>query len=154
MPDASAIAVDDPEALEREIDRLGAGRVAAFFCEPVIGAGGVIPPPPGYIEAVAEICARTGVLFVADCVICGFGRLGTWLGIDRWPVQPDLVTLAKGITNGALPLGALLVAEHVAAPFFTGSAGAPMLRHGVTFAGPRPAAPRRSRPSISTSATR
>ena len=85
---SSAIADDDPEALEREIDRLGAGRVAAFFCEPVIGAGGVIPPPPGYIEAVAEICARTGVLFVADCVICGFGRLGTWLGMIAGRCSP------------------------------------------------------------------
>ena len=135
LPDVSAVADDDPEALEAEIARLGAERVAAFYCEPVIGAGGVILPAPGYIEAVAEICARTGVLFVADCVVCGFGRLGTWLGIDRWPVQPDLIAVAKGITGGALPLGALLVAERVAAPFFPGRAGAPMLRHGATFAG-------------------
>ena len=135
LPDVSAVADDDPEALEAEIARLGSERVAAFYCEPVIGAGGVILPAPGYIEAVAEICARTGVLFVADCVVCGFGRLGTWLGIDRWPVQPDLIAVAKGITGGALPLGALLVAEPVAAPFFPGRAGAPMLRHGATFAG-------------------
>ena len=135
LPDVSAVADDDPEALEAEIAHLGPERVAAFYCEPVIGAGGVILPAPGYIEAVAEICARTGVLFVADCVVCGFGRLGTWLGIDRWPVQPDLIAVAKGITGGALPLGALLVAERVAAPFFPGRAGAPMLRHGATFAG-------------------
>jgi adenosylmethionine-8-amino-7-oxononanoate aminotransferase len=135
LPDVSSVAHDDPDALQAEIDRYGSGRVAAFFCEPVIGAGGVIPPPEGYIEAVAEICARSGVLFVADCVICGFGRLGTWLGIDRWPVEPDLVTLAKGVTSGALPLGALIASERVAAPFFTGSPGAPILRHGATYAG-------------------
>ena len=135
MPDVSAVADDDPEALEAEIAGLGADRVAAFYCEPVIGAGGVILPAPGYIEAVAEICASTGVLFVADCVVCGFGRLGTWLGIDRWPVQPDLIAVAKGITGGALPLGALLVAEQVGGALLTGRAGAPMLRHGATFAG-------------------
>jgi adenosylmethionine-8-amino-7-oxononanoate aminotransferase len=75
------------------------------------------------------------VLFIADCVICGFGRLGTWLGIDRWPVEPDLITLAKGITGGTLPLGAVIVAPQVAAPFFTGAPGAPVLRHGATYAG-------------------
>ncbi|HEU4973614.1 MAG TPA: aspartate aminotransferase family protein [Baekduia sp.] len=135
VPDASHVPFDDAQALEAEIQRVGPDRVAAFFCEPVIGAGGVLPPPEGYVEAVAEICRRHGVLFVADCVICGFGRLGTWLGIDRWPVRPDLVTLAKGITGGALPLGALLVAPHVAEPFFPGAPGAPVLRHGATYAG-------------------
>ena len=135
LTDTSVIAHDDAQALEAEILRVGPARVAAFFCEPVIGAGGVQLPPDGYVEAVAEICRRHGVLFVADCVICGFGRLGTWLGIDRWPVRPDLITLAKGISNGALPLGALIVAPHVAEPFFTGAPGAPVLRHGATYAG-------------------
>jgi putrescine aminotransferase len=135
VPDVSTIAHDDAEALEREIRRVGPERVAAFFCEPVIGAGGVRLPSPGYVERVAEICRAHGVLFVADCVICGFGRLGTWFGIDRWPVQPDLVTLAKGITGGTLPLGALLVAPHVAEPFFTSGPGAPVFRHGATYAG-------------------
>jgi adenosylmethionine-8-amino-7-oxononanoate aminotransferase len=135
VSETSTIAHDDAEALEHEIQRLGPKRVAAFFCEPVIGAGGVRLPPPGYVERVAEICRAHGVLFVADCVICGFGRLGTWFGIDRWPVQPDLVTLAKGITGGALPLGALLIAPHVAEPFFTGQPGAPVFRHGATYAG-------------------
>jgi putrescine aminotransferase len=135
VPHASVVAWDDPDALEAEIIRLGATNVAAFFCEPVIGAGGVLLPPDGYIEAVADICHRHGVLFVADCVICGFGRLGTWLGIDRWPVRPDLVTLAKGVTGGVLPLGAVLVAPDVAQPFFTGQPGAPVFRHGATYAG-------------------
>ncbi len=131
----SVVDHEDPEALRAEIDRIGAARTAAFFCEPVIGAGGVRPPEPGYLEAVAEICRDAGVLFVADCVICGFGRLGTWLGIDRWPIEPDMVTLAKGLTSGTFPLGALLVSADVAAPFFTGSPGAPVLRHGATYAG-------------------
>lgn len=135
VPDASVIDHDSPEALEREILRLGAGRVAAFVCEPVIGAGGVYPPADGYLERVAGICRAHGVLFVADCVIAGFGRLGTWFGIDRWPVQPDLITLAKGITGGTQPLGAVVAAPQVAAPFFAGAPGAPVLRHGATYAG-------------------
>lgn len=132
---ASSVPHDDAAALEAEIVRVGPDRVAAFFCEPVIGAGGVHLPPDGYLETVAEICARQGVLFVADCVICAFGRLGTWLGIDRWPVTPDMVTIAKGVTSGTLPLGAVLVTAEVAAPFFPGQAGAPVLRHGPTYAG-------------------
>jgi putrescine aminotransferase len=135
VPDSSTVAFDDPDALAHELRRVGPERVAAFFCEPVIGAGGVHLPPDGYVEAVAELCDRHGVLFVADCVIAGFGRLGTWLGIDRWDVRPDIVTLAKGVTGGTLPLGATLVAEHVAAPFFTGVSGAPVLRHGATYSG-------------------
>jgi len=131
----SSVPYDDAGALEAEIERVGPGRVAAFFCEPVIGAGGVLHPPDGYIEEVAEICRRHGVLFVADCVIGAFGRLGTWLGIDRWPVRPDLITLAKGLSNGAQPIGALIAASHVAEPFFGEGPGAPMLRHGPTYAG-------------------
>jgi adenosylmethionine-8-amino-7-oxononanoate aminotransferase len=133
--DVSVVPNDRVEALEAEIVRLGADRVAAFFCEPVIGAGGVIPPMPGYLEGVAEVCRRHGVLFVADCVICAFGRLGTWLGIDRWGVAPDMVTLAKGLTAGYQPLGALLVSPRIADPFFAEEAGAPVLRHGPTYAG-------------------
>jgi putrescine aminotransferase len=131
----SRVPHDSVEALEAEIARLGPDRVAAFFCEPVIGAGGVRLPPDGYLEAVADVCERNGVLLVADCVICAFGRLGTWLGIDRWAIEPDLVVLAKGIAGGTLPLGALLVAPHVAEPFFTGEPGAPVLRHGQTYSG-------------------
>ncbi len=135
IADASSVPHDDAEALEAEIQRLGAERVAAFFCEPVIGAGGVHLPPDGYIESAAEICRRHGVLFVADCVICGFGRLGTWYGIDRWPVRPDLIVVAKGLSGGTMPVGALIVAPHVAEPFFTGRPEAPVLRHGPTYAG-------------------
>jgi putrescine aminotransferase len=136
VPGVSRVPHDSVDALVTEIERVGPERVAAFVCEPVIAAGGVRLPPDGYVEGVADVCARYGVLFVADCVVNAFGRLGTWLGIDRWPdARPDLVVLAKGITGGTLPLGALLVAPHVAAPWFTGEAGAPVLRHGPTYAG-------------------
>ncbi|SFW67179.1 aspartate aminotransferase family protein [Amycolatopsis australiensis] len=134
-PEFSHVPYDSAAALEAEIARVGASRVAAFFCEPVIGAGGVLLPPEGYLEEVAAICRRHEVLFVADCVIAAWGRLGTWFGIDRWAVEPDLITTAKGITGGTIPLGALIVAPKVAEPFFTGKPGAPVFRHGATYAG-------------------
>lgn len=134
-PEFSHVAYDSAATLEAEIARVGADRVAAFFCEPVIGAGGVLLPPEGYLEEVAEICRRHDVLFVADCVIAAWGRLGTWFGIDRWAVRPDMITTAKGITGGTIPLGALIAAPRVAEPFFTGKPGAPVFRHGATYAG-------------------
>jgi putrescine---pyruvate transaminase len=131
----STVQFDSLQALEAEILRVGPDRVAAFFCEPVIGAGGVHPPPEGYIEGVADLCAEHGVLLVIDSVICGFGRLGTWFGIERWEdVKPDLITFAKGVTSGYLPLGGVVVSGEVAAPFFE-APGGPMLRHGATYAG-------------------
>jgi len=135
IPHTSAVAFDSLPALEAEIERVGPDRVAAFFCEPVIGAGGVHHPPEGYIEGVADLCAEHGILFVVDSVICGFGRLGTWFGIERWEdVRPDMITFAKGVTSGYLPLGGVVVSDGVAGPFFE-AAGGPMLRHGATYAG-------------------
>jgi adenosylmethionine-8-amino-7-oxononanoate aminotransferase len=123
---------DSLEAMQVEIDRVGAERVAAVFAEPVIGAGGVYPPLPGYLEGLAALCERTGVLLIIDSVICGFGRLGTWFGIERWGVQPAMITFAKGVTSGYLPLGGVLVSEPVAEPFWRASGG-PVLRHGPTY---------------------
>jgi putrescine---pyruvate transaminase len=135
VPGTSSVEFDSLPALEAEIQRIGPDRVAAFFCEPVIGAGGVYPPPEGYIQGVADLCAEHGILFVVDSVICGFGRLGTWFGIERWDdVTPDLITFAKGVTCGYLPLGGVIVAGAVAEPFFA-EPGGPMLRHGATYAG-------------------
>jgi putrescine---pyruvate transaminase len=131
-PDVSVVAYDSVDALEAEIDRVGVGRVAAVFVEPVIGAGGVLLPPPGYIESVAGLCARTGVLFVCDSVIAGFGRLGSWFGIERFGVRPDLLTFAKGVTSGYLPLGGVVVSAKVAAPFWEDGE---WFRHGPTYSG-------------------
>jgi adenosylmethionine-8-amino-7-oxononanoate aminotransferase len=124
---------DSVEALEEEIRKLGPERIAAIFVEPVIGAGGVYPPMPGYIEGVAALCERTGILLVIDSVICGFGRLGSWYGIERWGVKPAMITFAKGVTSGYLPLGGLIVSEQLAEPFFR-EPGGPILRHGATYA--------------------
>ena len=134
VPSTSQVQWDSPEALRAEIERVGAERVAAFFAEPVIGAGGVYPPPAGYIEEVAAICRDAGVLFVCDSVICGFGRLGTWFGFERFGVEPDLVTFAKGVTSGYLPLGGVVVSGTVAEPFWA-EPGRIMVRHGQTYSG-------------------
>jgi putrescine---pyruvate transaminase len=132
-PATSSVPHDDVAALAAAFERMGPENIAAFFCEPVIGAGGVFPPPPGYIEACAALCQEAGVLFIADCVICGFGRLGSWWGVERFGIEPDMITFAKGVTSGYLPLGGVAVSGRVAAPFWEGD-GAPIFRHGATYA--------------------
>lgn len=131
--DVVRVAWDSAEALRNAISQATPERVAAFFCEPVIGAGGVLAPPEGYLAAVREICRETGVLFVADEVITGFGRLGDWFASGRFGLEPDLITCAKGITSGYLPAGAVIAAPWVAEPFWREGAG--MWRHGYTYAG-------------------
>jgi putrescine---pyruvate transaminase len=133
MEGAASVAWDSADALEALIDQAGPGRVAAFFCEPVIGAGGVFHAPPGYLAKVRDICRQTGVLFVADEVVTGFGRVGSWFASERFGLDPDLIVCAKGITSGYLPLGALIASGRVAEPFFDGTAG--MWRHGYTYSG-------------------
>ncbi len=124
---------DSADALRDAIATAGPERVAAFFCEPVIGAGGVFAAPHGYLGEVRAICRETGVLFVADEVITGFGRTGDWFASNRLHLEPDLLTCAKGITSGYLPMGAVLAAPWVAEPFWEPSAG--MFRHGYTYSG-------------------
>ena len=126
------VAHDDPDDLARTLDKLG-DRAAAFLGEPMIGAGGAIPPPDGYWPAVEQICRERGVLLIADEVITGFGRLGRWFGCERYGFTPDLITCAKGISSGYMPLGAVVVSGHVRAPFWEESA-APFV-HGGTYAG-------------------
>jgi putrescine aminotransferase len=130
-PNASLVPHDSLAALEAELARVGADRVAAIFVEPVMGAGGVHQPRPGYIEGVAELCARTGILFVVDAVINAFGRLGTWFAVDRFGVRPDMICFAKGVTSGYLPLGGVVVSGRVAEPFFDRPGN--MFRHGPTY---------------------
>jgi len=101
------------EALEEAIQREGADTVAAFLAEPVIGAGGVIPPAPDYFPRIREICDRHQVLFIADEIITGFGRTGRWFALGHWNVQPDLVAFAKGVTSAYLPLGGVMVSREI-----------------------------------------
>ena len=131
--DVVRVAWDSPAALRDVIERAGPDRVAAFFCEPVIGAGGVFAPPEGYLPEVRRICRETGVLFVADEVITGFGRSGNWFASTRWDLEPDILTCAKGITSGYMPMGAVIAAPWVAELFWGPDAG--MWRHGYTYSG-------------------
>lgn len=119
-------------ALEEEIDRLGEDKVAAFIAEPVQGAGGVIVPPDSYWPEIKRICAERDILFIADEVICGFGRLGRWFGSQHFDIAPDLMSMAKGITSGYLPLGAVAVGDKVAEPLIE-QAGE--FFHGYTYSG-------------------
>ena len=130
--DVAEVAHDDPDDLARTLDALG-GRAAAFIGEPMIGAGGAIPPPEGYWPAVERICREREVLLIADEVISGFGRLGRWFGCERYGFTPDLMTCAKGITSGYVPLSAVVVSGTVRAPFWAEGA-APFLQGG-TYSG-------------------
>jgi adenosylmethionine-8-amino-7-oxononanoate aminotransferase len=133
-PAVSVVPYDSLDALEAEVNSRGAEQVAAIICEPVIGSGGVLAPPPGYLEGVAELCRETGILLVADEVICGFGRLGRWFGTQRWSLEPDLIVFAKGVSSGYLPVGGTIIRDGIAEPFFS-SSDAPVFKHGVTYAG-------------------
>uniref|UniRef100_A0A6J5ZZ45 Unannotated protein n=1 Tax=freshwater metagenome TaxID=449393 RepID=A0A6J5ZZ45_9ZZZZ len=132
-PAVSSVQWDSLEALEAEFERVGPNKVAAVFAEPVIGAGGVHRVPPGYLQGLAELCTRHGALFIADCVIAAFGRLGTWWGVDRFDLKPDMITFAKGITSGYLPLGGVVISGRIAEPFWTGDGI--WFRHGQTYSG-------------------
>ncbi len=134
VPETARVATNDPHALEATIAELGPDRVAAFYAEPVLGTGGVIPPAPGYLESVGAICRENDVLFVVDEVITGFGRTGAMFASERFGLEPDLMLVAKGITSGYAPLGGVIVAPRVWRPFFEGD-DAPIFRHGITYSG-------------------
>jgi adenosylmethionine-8-amino-7-oxononanoate aminotransferase len=116
------------EAIEFE----GPDTVAAVYLEPVQNAGGCLPPPPGYFQRVREICDRYDVLLVSDEVICAFGRLGEYFGATRYTYQPDIITCAKGLTSGYVPLGAMIASDELAEPFLKDKS---WFAHGVTFGG-------------------
>ena len=109
--------------------------IAAFFGEPVIGAGGVYPPPDGYWQSISELCRRYDILLIADEVITGFGRTGRWWGTQRYSITPDMITFAKGVTSGYMPLGGVLVGERVRSPFWDEPIPGAVFRHGYTYSG-------------------
>ena len=134
VPDVEHVPFDDAAALAKLIDQVGASRVGAFICEPVVGAGGVYFPPEGYLADVQQICRDADVLFIADEVITGFGRTGAWFGSERYGIEPDMMTVAKGLTSGYLPLGAVVTSPRVAEPFWR-PGSAEIFRHGYTYSG-------------------
>jgi putrescine aminotransferase len=119
------------EETERIIQREGPETIAALFAEPIQGAGGVIVPPEGYLRGLRELARRYEILFVADEVITAFGRLGDWFASTLWDLQPDFLSLAKGLTSGYLPLGASVVREEIAEVLIHGG----YLAHGYTYSG-------------------
>lgn len=131
--DVSQVDYDSVEALAAEIERLGPEKIAAFVGEPVIGAGGVLPPPEDYWPRVADLCRENDILLIADEVVTGWGRLGHWFGCERFGFEPDLLVFAKGVTSGYLPLGGVVAGPRVQEPFWTGE-GTPF-RHGYTYSG-------------------
>lgn len=134
ITDVATVPHDSLDALQVEIERLGPDRVAAVLFEPVIASGGLLTPPAGYLEGLAELCESYGILTIADSVVSGFGRLGTWFGVERWGLQPDLIVFAKGVTSGYLPLGGVIASERVAHPF-TRPGSDFSFRHGPTYSG-------------------
>jgi L-2,4-diaminobutyrate transaminase len=132
MTDAafSAKLADD---LERQIVEEGPETVAAFIAEPIQGAGGVIVPPEGYFATIQAVLRKYDVLMIADEVICGFGRLGTWFGSDPFGIEPDLMTVAKGITSAYAPLSACIVSEKVWRVIADASEANGVFSHGFTY---------------------
>ncbi|CAL0334235.1 unnamed protein product [Lupinus luteus] len=121
--------------LEELILKEGPDTIAAFIAEPVMGAGGVIPPPSTYFEKIQAVVKKYDILFIADEVICGFGRLGTMFGCDKYNIKPDLVSLAKALSSGYLPIGAVLVSPEVSEVIHSQSNELGSFFHGFTYSG-------------------
>jgi adenosylmethionine-8-amino-7-oxononanoate aminotransferase len=122
------------DAIEKAILAEGPDTVAAVIAEPVMGAGGVIVPPPSYFPRLREICDRHDVLLIADEVITGFGRTGKWFALGHWGVEPDLVSFAKGVTSGYLPLGGVIASKRVHEAIESAPADRKFM-HAATYSG-------------------
>ncbi|EPD84647.1 taurine-2-oxoglutarate transaminase [Microbacterium sp. oral taxon 186 str. F0373] len=116
--------------LEQTIILEGASTIGAIIIESVVGTNGVLIPPPGYLQGVRELCDRYGIVYIADEVMVGFGRLGTWWGFENFDVVPDLITFAKGVNSGYVPLGGVVISDRIAAHFDTVS-----FPGGLTYSG-------------------
>ncbi|MBD3844394.1 aspartate aminotransferase family protein [Bosea sp. SSUT16] len=131
--DPAAVIAASLAALKAKVDEVGgAERVAAFYCEPIQGSGGVLVPPPGWVKAMRDLCAELDILFVADEVITGFGRTGPLFACEDEGIVPDLMTTAKGLTSGYVPMGAVLMSQKVYDVIADGS-GAAAVGHGYTY---------------------
>lgn len=131
-PDAETFAHQAAASLEEKILDLGADNVAAFIGEPIMGAGGVIIPPPGYWGEIQRICKKYDVLLHIDEVICGFGRTGNWFGCDTFNIQPDLISMAKGMSSGYQPISAVALGKRMSETFLKADEE---LVHGFTYSG-------------------
>ena len=130
--DPEAIIAASVAELRAKVDEIGADRVAAFYVEPIQGSGGVLVPPKGWIKAMRDACAEMDILFVADEVITGFGRTGPLFACEDEGIVPDLMTTAKGLTSGYVPMGAVFMSDAVYDTIAEG-AGAKAVGHGFTY---------------------
>tara|TARA_Y100000748_G_scaffold77894_1_gene64363 strand:- start:4682 stop:6019 length:1338 start_codon:yes stop_codon:yes gene_type:complete len=130
-----AFGIERAEALEALVTLHGAENIAAVIVEPMSGSAGVILPPQGYLQRLREITSKHGILLIFDEVITGYGRVGAPFASQRWGVTPDIITTAKGLTNGAIPMGAVFVAQHIHDAFMQGPQGLIEFFHGYTYSG-------------------
>ncbi|MBS1845629.1 MAG: aspartate aminotransferase family protein [Actinobacteria bacterium] len=134
LEETARVPHSDAEALAALIAERGAETIAAFYCEPVMGTGGVILPPDGYLRRVEQICRENDILFIVDEVITGFGRVGTTFASERFDLTPDVLLTAKGITSGYQPLGAAVVSRELWEPFWAPDSEL-IFHHGITYSG-------------------
>ena len=134
VADTVQVGVHDLDAVE-SLFAARAPEIAAFIAEPVVGAGGVIPPQGDYLLGLQQLCRQFDVLLIADEVITGFGRTGLWWGSQRYGIEPDMITFAKAITSGYVPLGGVVVGPRVRAPFWDEPVPGAIFRHGYTYSG-------------------
>ena len=127
--------VEFADDLERIIRVHGAERIAAVIVEPIAGSTGVLLPPIGYLKRLRELCTQHGLLLILDEVITGFGRTGAWFAAERYGIQADMITLAKGVSNGVIPMGAVLVQREIHEAFMQGPRSDIDLYHGYTYTG-------------------
>ncbi|MGO4673699.1 aminotransferase class III-fold pyridoxal phosphate-dependent enzyme [Bosea sp. 2YAB26] len=133
--DDGAVIAASVATLRAKVEELGADTVAAFFCEPVQGSGGVVVPPKGWLKAMRDAAAELDILFVADEVITGFGRTGPMFACEAEGVVPDMMSMAKGLTSGYAPLGALAIGEKVYRAIADNAAAGGPIGHGYTYSG-------------------
>lgn len=131
--DPAALIQQSVQALKDKVAQLGADNVAAFFCEPIQGSGGVVVPPVGWLKAMQLACRELGILFVADEVITGFGRTGPLFACNAEDVQPDLMTVAKGLTAGYVPMGAVFLSDAIYSAIADGAPSGTPVGHGHTY---------------------
>jgi adenosylmethionine-8-amino-7-oxononanoate aminotransferase len=135
VPETARFPLHDVDAVARLIAEIGAENIAAIVTEPVQGTGGVNPPAPGYLTAIQRLARDNDILLILDEVITGFGRTGTMFAAERYDIEPDMLTFAKGVTSGYAPLGGVLVGPRIWEPFYADSPDTPIFRYGSTYSG-------------------
>ncbi|WP_342659764.1 Putrescine--pyruvate aminotransferase [Rhodococcus ruber] len=135
VPETARVSNFDINAVEQSVLEIGADNIAAIVAEPIQGTGGVNPPVTGYLAGLQRICRENNILLIADEVITGFGRTGEMFATERYELEPDLITFAKGITSGYAPLGGVLVSPRIWERFYRAGDRTPIFRHGATYAG-------------------